>query len=142
VAVTALVASDSEYHRSNFRTPAQALGPAREPRALVVPPFLSPIVLDVYLDGLRPLPPEGVRVAEVDVLTPRNGRSGGARAGRPDRPRAPGPGFRLAERRYAEDYTLIRWRAAEPVLVTPESVARAGAGAIALPNGLVQQAGG
>jgi hypothetical protein len=141
VAVTAVVASDAEYHRSNFRTPAQALGPAREPRVLVVPPFLSPIMLNVYLDGLRPLPPGGAAVAEVDVLTPRNSRSGGARAGRPDVPRAPGPAFRLVERRYAEDHTLIRWRAPAPVLVTPASVAQAGSGAIALPNGLVQEPG-
>lgn len=141
VAVTALVARDSEYHRSNFRTPAEAIGAPREPRALVVPPFLSPIVLDVYLDGLRPLPPGGMEVAEVDVLSPRNSRVGGRDAARPAAPRAPTPAFRLVERRYAEDYTLIRWRAPEPVLVTQAAVDRAGAGVMVIPNGLVQEPG-
>ena len=141
VVVTVAIASDREYHRSNFRTPAEALGQARDPRALVVPPFLSPLILDVYLDGLRPLPPRGAEVVEVDVLTPRNSRVGGARAARPERPLPPGPSFRLVERRYAEDHTLIRWRAPRPVLVTPAAAARAGTGVIDAPNALVQDPG-
>jgi len=137
VATTVIVAADTTYQRSNWRAGAEALGPARAPRVLAVPPFEGVVDLGVYLDGLRALPPRGAAVSELDVLTPRNVRVGGS-AARPESPRPPAPGFRLAERRYAEDYTLLRWRAKRPIRVTGAAVARAASGVLPAADGLLE----
>ena len=133
-----IFARDETYQRSNWRGVSRALGPAREPRVLVVPPLEGRVVLDVYITGLRPLPPDGAPVSEVDVATPRNVRRGGSQVARPRLPQPPAPGFRLAERRYAGDYTLLRWRAPRPVRVTKAGVARAATGVVTAAEGLVQ----
>ena len=138
VASTIIVAADPTYQRSNWRGAAHALGPARAPRVLAVAPFEGFVDLSVYLSGLRALPPGGAAVPEVDVVTPRNPRVGGPVVARPANPLPPAAGFRLAERRYARDYTLLRWRADRPLRVTSRAVARAATGVLPAADGLLE----
>jgi hypothetical protein len=95
-----------------------------------------------YLSGLAPMPAAGERVAEVAFVTPRSSKLGGAALARPRVPPALPPPFRLVERRYAETYTLLRYRAPSPALATPEQLARAAAPVVRLASVLVQRRGG
>ena len=96
VATTAVFAADSTYQRSDFRGSAQALGAARGPRALVVPPVAGEIAYGRYLHGLSPMPATGAAVTEVDLVTPRSAKLGGAAVARPATVPALPPPFRLA----------------------------------------------
>jgi 4-amino-4-deoxy-L-arabinose transferase-like glycosyltransferase len=140
VATTTVLAADPGYHRSDFRGSAEALGPLRNgPRALAVPVVAGDVAMPRYLPGLAPMPAGGARVAEVDFVTPRSSKLGGAAIARPRVPPVLPPPFRLVERRYAETYTLLRYRAPSPVLVTPAGLARAAAPVVGLPSVLVQR---
>ena len=127
VAATVVVARDSTYQKADWRSASRALGPVREPRAVVVPPVAGPVGLGIYRDGLAPLT-GSAPVREVDVLTPRNRRLGGDGAARPPDPQAPTAEFELVERRYTDDFTLLRFRAPRPVPVDAQSAARAATG--------------
>jgi uncharacterized membrane protein len=138
----ALVAADSTFHRENWRGIARALGPApASGRVIVVPPVSGVIGLRVQVSGLDPMPPGGATVSEVDVATPRSTELGGERSGRPLRPLPPGPGFKLVERRYAEDFTLLRWVAPRAERVGAAGLAVASRGVVAAPVALVQPPG-
>jgi hypothetical protein len=139
VATTAVFAADSTYQRSDFRGSAEALGPARGPRAVVVPAVAGEIAYGEYLDGLSRMPATGAAVSEVAFVTPRSAELGGAAVARPATVPVLPPPFRLAERRYAEAYTLVRYRAPRPALVRPSELARAAAGLVGGPTVLVQR---
>jgi hypothetical protein len=142
VASVVIVASDNTFHRENWRGIAEALGPARDERVIVVPPASGEVGLEVQIGGLTRVPPAGATVREVDVVTPRSELLGGKRSGRPAQPQPPGPRFRLAERRYEDDFTLLRWVAPQPVRVSPAQLAAAGQGVVAAAVPLLQRAGG
>jgi hypothetical protein len=142
-ACVALVAADTTFHRENWRGIARALGrPPAGGRVVVVPPVSGEIGLGVQLAGLTRLPAGGASVSEVDVATPRSTQLGGERSGRPARPLPPGPGFRLVERRYAPDFTLLRWVVAAPVRVSVTGLAASARGVVAVPVALVERGGG
>jgi mannosyltransferase len=140
VATTVVIAADPSYHRSDFRGAAEAVGPLRgAQRALVVPAVAGVVAMPLYLPGLAPMPAAGARVAEVDLVTPRASRLGGPALARPRvPPTLPAP-FRLTERRYAETYTLLRYRAPAPAPVLPAALARAATGVVGGPSVLVQR---
>jgi hypothetical protein len=138
----ALVAADSTFHRENWRGIARALGPAPAGgRVIVVPPVSGEVGLGVQVSGLERMPAGGATVSEVDVATPRSTELGGERSGRPVRPLAPRSGFRLAERRYGEDFTLLRWVAPRAERVEAAGLAVASRGVVAAPVPLVQPPG-
>jgi mannosyltransferase len=123
VATTSVVATDTDYQRSDFRGAAAALGPAHAPRALAVAGVAGKVAMGEYVDGLVRMPPAGAPVAEVVLVTPRSTRLGGESATQPRvPPELPRP-FALVERRYAETFTLVRYRAPRPVTLTPRALA-------------------
>jgi hypothetical protein len=138
LATIAVVAADSDYHRSDFRGAAEAVGPAHGPRALVVPAVAGEIAMGQYLPGLSRMPAGGARVDEVAMVTPRSAKLAGASVARPRvAPVLPAP-FRLVERRYAQTYTMVRYRAPRPVRVRPPPLQRAALPVVGAPTVLVQ----
>jgi mannosyltransferase len=141
VAATAVVARDPDYQREDWRSAAEALGPARGARVVVVPAVSGPVGLTIHRDGVSVLGAGGAAVTEIDVVTPRNARLQGPDWARPAAPRPPLPGFDLAERRYEDDYTLLRYRSRRPVVVTPEAAVAGAPGVIAAPVVLIERPG-
>jgi hypothetical protein len=139
IATTVVLAADPTYQRSDFRGSAAALGAPRGPRAVVVPGVAGEVAMGHYLRGLERMPARGEAVAEVDLVTPRSSKLGGAAVARPRVPPALPSPFRLVERRYAETYTLLRYRALRPVLVRPADVVRLAVSAVFAPLVLMQR---
>jgi mannosyltransferase len=126
-AATAIwVAEEPEAQRDDWRSAAEALGPAAVDRALVVTPVDGRKPLQIYLPDARlARSDEPLTVREVALLG-LAGRRPGAEPDRPDEPfpGAPGtPGFTPAERLDEPTFTLIRYRAAQPVTVQPPAIA-------------------
>jgi hypothetical protein len=123
LAVSVHVAASPTLQRYDYRAAADALDPARGPRAIVATPDASFAPLRVYLGEGLVLP--GHRppaVADVAVLGMAS-QDESTRRGGPAAP--PGPGFRPVAREVRERFTLVRWRAPRPVRLTPERLARA-----------------
>jgi 4-amino-4-deoxy-L-arabinose transferase-like glycosyltransferase len=139
VATTVVTAADPQYRRSDFRGSAEALGPVRGARAVVVPGVVGDVAMPLYLPGLARMPPGGARVVEVDYVTPRSSRLGGAAVARLRVPPSLPPPFRLVERRYEETFTLLRYTAPALTAVTPAELGRAGTRVVGLPSVLVQR---
>jgi 4-amino-4-deoxy-L-arabinose transferase-like glycosyltransferase len=122
VVVLALVDTNPRYQRDDWRGVSRALGAADRARAIVVSPGSGWIPLRVYQPGVRPL--RRAPVTELDlVAVPAQVLGGGIAM--PPRPHTPPPvpaGFRLTRVVYAETYTVLRFRAAKPVAVTPAAL--------------------
>lgn len=120
------VAAEPEFQRDDWRGAARALGPAAVERALVVTPVDGRLPLSIYLPSARQAGgQEPLTVREIDYLG-LPGRRPGASPQPPDEPfpGAPGvPGFALAQRIDRPTFTLIRYRAAQPVTVLPQGIA-------------------
>jgi 4-amino-4-deoxy-L-arabinose transferase-like glycosyltransferase len=139
LAATIAVETSPEFQREDWRGAAEALGPPRVVRALVVTPLNGRVPLSLYERGLRPFPTGGLRltpprippapdegvtastpVREIDLLAVAERRAGQT----PSPPRPPSPmvpGFREVARLDRPTFTLIRLRAAAPL---PFSLAR------------------
>lgn len=118
IVVNLQVATDDDLQRDDWRSAARALGSAPgEPRAVVVTPEFQKKPLRLYAGSLPPLPPAGAAVREVVVV--ENDRPAPSTL-----PPAP-PGFTEAGRVRTPSYSLVRFRAPAPVLVTPMSLAGA-----------------
>jgi 4-amino-4-deoxy-L-arabinose transferase-like glycosyltransferase len=139
VASVAVVAADETFHKENWRGIAERLGPPSGPRAIVVPPASGELGLELQIGGLSRVPASGAAVSEVAVVTPRSTRLGGPQSGRPAQPQPPRAGFRLAEKRYAETYTLLRWVAPRPVQVSLAELSASGRGVVGAPVPLLQR---
>jgi mannosyltransferase len=139
LAAVVMVAADETFHRENWRGIAEALGRPSGMRVIVVPPASGELGLDIQIGGLVRVPASGAVVSELDVVTPRSTKLGGVRSGRPDRPVAPRVGFRLAEKRYRETYTLLRWVSDAPVRLSPAEMGAAARGVVAAPVPLLQR---
>jgi len=121
VAVVLLVDTHARYQRDDWRGVSTALGTAPGARAIVVNPGSGLIALQAYRPRLAALSaPEAVR--ELDVVTVPAQVTGGG-IGAPVRPSGPLPvpaGFRLAAPpTRAATYTVLRYRSATPVAVSP-----------------------
>jgi mannosyltransferase len=118
-AVVIATAWEPKYHREAWREAAQALGPATGARAVIATPGdagKSP--LEYYLPQSRVLRAGGAWVSEIDVLALRRRPLGAIATPRLPRlsavPGPPAPGYRLVERRDAEYFKLLRYRASRP----------------------------
>ena len=123
------VATRESLQRDDWRGVAAALGdPAASPRAVVVTPPAAEPPLAVYAPRLEPMPAAGEAVREVDLIAlPLRSRTQ-SRPSAPPRPDAhppPAPGFELAEARFEETFTLLRYTAATPAPLTPDALVAA-----------------
>jgi hypothetical protein len=85
------------------------------------------------------MPAGGAPVEEAVFLTARSARLAGPSGARPRvLPALPAP-FRLVERRYAETYTLLRYRAPRPTLLKPAVLGSAARAVVGAPTVLVQR---
>ena len=118
------VALESSWQRDDWRGIAEALGPARAPRALVVQPASGRRPLALYLRDVSRMPGRGAAVSEIASVHPVRRFAGGAHPAPPPRPRPIlNPTFTPAGRRLEETFSLYLWRAAEPrPLGIPEAV--------------------
>jgi hypothetical protein len=120
------VDSDRRYQREDWQRGGQALGVPHVERIVLVTPETRPH-LWAYTDPVTPLPAAGARVSEIDVvgLNVLGYESSGAPVPPRPTPAPRGPrGFRLAERRYASTYTLLRYEAPAPVRVDRSELAQ------------------
>jgi hypothetical protein len=114
LAVNIEVMSDAKLQRDDWRGAARALGPATDPRAVVVSPDYAKKPLRLYAGALPPLPP-GTAVREVDVIVN-------------DRPPAGAPpalpGFSLDATVRTPSYLFARYRSPTPIPVPMVPVGR------------------
>lgn len=127
LAVVVGVAAEPRYQRQDWRGGAEALGPARETRALAFSPaFVNAGPFRVYYGPSEIMSPAGVKVREIAVAALAT--EGQASTGTPEPPamtRRPAPrGFRLVELRNADTYSLARYRPERAYHVTPREVRR------------------
>ena len=110
LATVVAVFTRPEFQRDDWRGAAEAIGPARDERALVVNPVAGAVALRVYLDGLEPFGERFRQVDEIALVAVTERRPG--ETPRPPRPASPRiPGFALASRRETDTFTLVRMRA-------------------------------
>lgn len=124
LAVTVLGATEARYQRDDWRGLARALGPASGPRAVVVSPASGWIPLAVFDPGIRPMTAGGRAVREIDLVATAGRGADGAGA-EPPRPTGAIPlpaGFALAGATTTQTYTVVRFRAARAVAVTPATL--------------------
>jgi mannosyltransferase len=139
IATTVFVALDSDYQRTDFRGVAEAAGPPHGPRALVVLSLAGEITMEQHQHGLSRMPAAGAPVSEVVIGGPRAPKLGGAQVGRPRVPPVLPAPFRLVERRYAQTFTLVRYRAPRPVVIRPVELERAALPIVGAPTVLLQR---
>ncbi len=126
LAVVIRVDLDPLYQRDNWRGAARAVGAAAVARAMVVTPGSGLTPLQAYIPRLGPLS-AAVAVREIDIIAIPQ-QVTGAGIGIPPRPLGPLPvpaGFRLTRTVDARTYTVLIYRAAAPVVVTPQGLAAA-----------------
>jgi hypothetical protein len=105
-----------EFQRDDWRGAAEAIGPARADRALVVNPIAGGTPLRLYLDNLEPYGEEFRPVSEIALVAVASRRPG--ETPRPPRPPSPAqPGFEVAERKETDTFTLVLLRAPAPVAI-------------------------
>jgi mannosyltransferase len=128
VAVDLGSAWEPKYDRDDWRGAVAASGPPATGRALVVSPAQGSPAFLYYLPSAKGARPRTAPVREIDVvsLAPPYRRIG--RKPRPPRPASvpsPAPGFKLAGRRDAEHFTIVRFRASAPRRVDLPQLSRA-----------------
>ncbi len=112
------VALDRGLQRDDWRGAVAALGPVREPRAVVVTHGYEELALEGYMHEPSALPPAGAELSELDVVRLARG------SGEP--PPLRFPGFALAARRRTTSYELLRFRAPGLARVTRATLAPVG----------------
>jgi len=131
--VTIEVTRDRDLQRADWRGLAQALGPAKAPRVVIVTPGFDAQPLLLYTGGMGPVPPEGAAVTEIDVI--------GSQRPPHYAPPPPPAGFTAVEQRRDISWELIRYRASAPATVAPAALAQSKLGTDA-PEILIQNPGG
>jgi hypothetical protein len=109
------VATDAKLQRDDWRGVAAALGPAAEPRAIVLTPDFAKKPLRLYAGSMPPMAAAGAPVREIDVI----GND------RPPALTAPPPpaGFTQFARTRTASYLLVRYRAPTAQPVNPQQLA-------------------
>jgi len=117
LAIGLSVSLDSKYGRTDWRGLAEAIGPASEPRALVVTPDIDASLWRTYLPAVQELHDRPARVREIIVagLATQGGFSAGPVKPRAATARPAPPGFRLVDARLTPTFALIRYEAAVEV---------------------------
>jgi mannosyltransferase len=124
LAVVVEVDANPTLQRYDFRGVSHALGRPAADRAIVMSPEVGGHPLQAYRRGLVPFPLGGSAVAEVDVV----GMHSQDESTRDRPPRSPAPGFSRAGVLVTDTYTLVRYRAARPTLVTARQLLAAAIG--------------
>jgi 4-amino-4-deoxy-L-arabinose transferase-like glycosyltransferase len=117
--IVLLVDTNVAYQRADWRGASHALGAATGARAIVVTPGSGLLPLQAYERGVTPLVGSD-RVREVDVVGLAS--QSGTRLGTAPRPTSPfpiPPQFHFLRATYNPLFTVLRFRAAAPVAVTP-----------------------
>jgi hypothetical protein len=114
LAIGLSVSLDAKYGRTDWRGLAEAIGPASEPRALVVTPDIDAALWRIYLPEVQELHDRPTRVREIIVagLATQGGFSAGRVKPPAATPRPAPPGFRLVDARLTSTFALIRYEAA------------------------------
>lgn len=128
VAASALVLSDPDFQREDWRGVAESLGHSEQARVLVVTPGDGPLPLLPYLEGVRDLPKRGATTGEIVLAAlPRHGDalaplplSPGAAP-----PRVPFRGFRLVQRAQTDSYVVLRYTAPSALRISAADLHRA-----------------
>jgi hypothetical protein len=121
LATVVAVNADSRYQREDWKGAAHAIGPAHEPRALVITPVTGRLPFSLYTpDQITPYTDAAVPVREIVVL----GMAERVPGQRPHPPRpaqlpAPPAGFQPASKTQTSTYTLLRYTAPTPVPISP-----------------------
>ena len=120
VAAVSVVLVFPEFQREDLRGAAEAIGTRRVARVLVVTP---PSVLSAYDESLHELPAQGEAVSEIVVIGMAEKEVGNAPVvPRKLEHRLQIAGFHLVERDFAARFTLLRYRARFPALITRSRV--------------------
>lgn len=112
-AVTVVSAGDPKFGHQDWRGSLRAAGTSGEPRLLVMAAAYAYEVIPELRPGSRVIRDDPPPVREVvSIGLPAPGRRPG-RSPEPPRPATPEPprGFRVVERREADTFTLVRYRA-------------------------------
>jgi len=121
LAVVVSTADDPKFEREDWRGAARAVGPVSD-RAIVISPENGSLPFRYYRPADRELAGTGPRVQEIVLIGfgPEH-RTIGQRPEppRPAKVEPPAPGFEQVQRVNADTYTLIRFRAQEPISVGP-----------------------
>jgi mannosyltransferase len=112
----AVVLSRPALQRDDWRSATRALSSIPRPVAVVTDPSFERLPMEVYRPTVRPLPAVGMRVRELVFL-------GFARLPLDFDPPA---GFARVDERKIQHISFVRYRAAEPVKVTPGALAAHG----------------
>lgn len=125
LAITLIVSLDQRYGRTDWRGAAQQLQPTSVERAIVVTPYMSRALWSPYLPELEEPQGDAVTVREIAVVGLAT--EGGFSAGRVRPPDVaappPPPGFTLASTEWAPTFTLFRYRAPRPSVVSTSALA-------------------
>jgi mannosyltransferase len=135
------VALNPLWQRPDWRGPAEALGPASSPRAIVLTPAeTGRIPFRLYRSGTQPFPAAGTAVREVVVISQPSRSGDQTNPPPPPRPADPQfPGFESARKRYSENYTLIVFSSPQPVHVVPAQLDAARLAPLERPSLLLEQ---
>ena len=125
-AISLAPALDTRYGRTDWRGVAERLGSPPGARAIVVTPFMSRSLWSPYLPGLREPDAEGERVREVAVvaLATEGGYSAGPVEPPRGEPAAAPEAFALVSVEREPSFTLVRYRAERPRVVSNASLER------------------
>lgn len=118
--IVLLVDTNPQYQRVDWRGASSALGAAAGPRAIVVTPGSALLPLQAYESRIVPLASSD-RVRELDVIgmPSQSTGSGLGAAPRPAPPFSVPPQFHLIRAIYNRVFTVLRFRSAQPVTVSP-----------------------
>jgi hypothetical protein len=120
-----LVAAREELQRDDWRAVGEAVAETTGPSAVVVTPFTAEQTFAIYAPQFHLMPEAGEAVGEIDLVAMSQRERTQSRPGTPPRPEAypaPAPGFELAETRFEDRFTLLRYTAPEPIRVTPDEL--------------------
>jgi len=120
-AVVILTASEPKFDRDDWRGAAQGAGRAAVSRAIVVSPGRGPQSFGYYRPQARVLDEPQARVRELTFVALPSAVQGIGR--KPEAPpadpvAAPPPGFELVEQTRREPFTIVRFRASRPRVVS------------------------
>jgi mannosyltransferase len=124
-AITVSVWLEPSFQRDDWRGAATSLGEPGVDRVIVLTPPTHSRPWAVYLPALTDLRPRGATVREIDVVAVANtrGRPGqGRQLPTPVTMRPPKRGFRPAGHASGDLYETFRFRAPQPIRVTPAAL--------------------
>jgi mannosyltransferase len=109
-----------ELQRDDWRGIARAMGvPDPHGRAIVITPINGKLPLRLYVPRATAFPPAGTPIGEIDAVAVSRREAGADRVPPPVPRVRPLPGFREESRHMGRTFTVVKYRAAAPVLETP-----------------------